>query len=82
MGFFRAKIIFGLNALAGKSIKSGSAVGPWNYTNAESFIRYTVGKNYTIHGWELGKYMLPLLQMPKYLVPLHNETKIENGDLY
>ena len=52
---FRAKIIFGLNALAGRSIKSDdSAVGAWNYTNAESFIRYTVEKNYTIHGWELG----------------------------
>ncbi|CAL0327828.1 unnamed protein product [Lupinus luteus] len=51
-----AKIIFGLNALAGKTIQSGSgsAVGPWNYTNAESFIRYTVSKNYTIFGWELG----------------------------
>ncbi|KAK7304723.1 hypothetical protein VNO77_42610 [Canavalia gladiata] len=49
-----AKIIFGLNALAGKTIHSGSAKGPWNYTNAESFIQYTVGKKYTIHGWELG----------------------------
>ncbi|KAE9601771.1 putative glycosidase [Lupinus albus] len=49
-----AKIIFGLNALAGKSIKSGYAVGPWDHSNAESFIRYTVKKNYTIHGWELG----------------------------
>ncbi|KAG8491679.1 hypothetical protein CXB51_014958 [Gossypium anomalum] len=50
-----AKIIVGLNALAGKSIKpGGSAVGAWNYTNAESFIRYTVEKNYKIHGWELG----------------------------
>lgn len=49
-----AKIIFGLNALQGKSLKSNPAKGPWNYTNAESFIRYTVSKNYTIHGWELG----------------------------
>ncbi|KAE9602321.1 hypothetical protein Lal_00049594 [Lupinus albus] len=49
-----AKIIFGLNALAGKSFQSSYAVGPWNYTNAESFIRYTVKKNYIIHGWELG----------------------------
>ncbi|RDX97651.1 Heparanase-like protein 3 [Mucuna pruriens] len=49
-----AKVIFGLNALAGKSINSGLAVGPWNYTNAESFIQYTVRKKYTIHGWELG----------------------------
>ncbi|XP_027332714.1 heparanase-like protein 3 [Abrus precatorius] len=49
-----AKVIFGLNALAGRSVNSGSAVGPWNYTNAESLIRYTVGKKYTIHGWELG----------------------------
>ncbi|KAL1326279.1 heparanase-like protein 3 isoform X2 [Arachis ipaensis] len=49
-----AKIVFGLNALNGKTIKSGKAVGPWNYTNAESFIHYTVGRNYIIHGWELG----------------------------
>ncbi|KAK8655020.1 hypothetical protein V6N13_107612 [Hibiscus sabdariffa] len=50
-----AKVIFGLNALAGRTIDSnGEAVGAWNYTNAESFIRYTVEKNYTIHGWELG----------------------------
>ncbi|XP_007013613.2 PREDICTED: heparanase-like protein 3 [Theobroma cacao] len=50
-----AKVIFGLNALTGRSIKSDdSAVGAWNYTNAESLIRYTVEKNYTIHGWELG----------------------------
>ncbi|KAJ4830812.1 hypothetical protein Tsubulata_045616 [Turnera subulata] len=50
-----AKIIFGLNALSGRTIKSdGSAVGAWDYTNAESFIGYTVRKNYSIHGWELG----------------------------
>ncbi|CAK9326539.1 unnamed protein product [Citrullus colocynthis] len=50
-----AKIIFGLNALNGRQIASdGSAVGAWNYTNAEMLIRYTVKKNYTIHGWELG----------------------------
>ncbi|XP_028760690.1 heparanase-like protein 3 [Neltuma alba] len=49
-----AKIIFGLNALQGKSLKSNPAKGPWDYTNSESFIRYTVSKNYTIHGWELG----------------------------
>ncbi|KAG4133565.1 hypothetical protein ERO13_D08G101000v2 [Gossypium hirsutum] len=50
-----AKVIFGLNALAGRTIASdGSAVGAWNYTNAESFMQYTVDKNYTIHGWELG----------------------------
>ncbi|KAE8669053.1 Heparanase-like protein 3 [Hibiscus syriacus] len=50
-----AKVIFGLNALAGRTIQSnGEALGAWNYTNAESFIRYTVEKNHTIHGWELG----------------------------
>lgn len=50
-----AEIIFGLNALSGKSIHSdGSAVGPWDSSNAESFIRYTVNKDYTIYGWELG----------------------------
>ncbi|KAG7021220.1 Heparanase-like protein 3 [Cucurbita argyrosperma subsp. argyrosperma] len=49
------KVIFGLNALNGRQIASdGSAVGAWDHTNAELFIRYTVKKNYTIHGWELG----------------------------
>ncbi|KAM7266897.1 hypothetical protein ACFE04_009063 [Oxalis oulophora] len=53
-----ANIVFGLNVLAGKTqiMKGGQryAEGPWNSTNAESFIRYTVNKNYTIRGWELG----------------------------
>ncbi|KAA8522950.1 hypothetical protein F0562_009373 [Nyssa sinensis] len=50
-----AVIIFGLNALNGRTIRSdGSAVGAWDSTNAESLISYTVKKNYTIHGWELG----------------------------
>ncbi|KAL6217022.1 hypothetical protein ACLB2K_010240 [Fragaria x ananassa] len=49
-----AVIIFGLNALQGRTIDShGVAVGDWNASNAESFIRYTVNKGYTIHGWEL-----------------------------
>ncbi|KAA8521598.1 hypothetical protein F0562_012271 [Nyssa sinensis] len=51
----RAKVIFGLNALSGRTIGSGgSAVGAWNSSNAESLIRYTVNKGYSIHGWELG----------------------------
>ncbi|KAJ4959519.1 hypothetical protein NE237_026630 [Protea cynaroides] len=50
-----AVIIFGLNALNGRTLASdGSAVGPWNFSNADSLIRYTVKKKYTIHGWELG----------------------------
>ncbi|XVF35627.1 hypothetical protein REPUB_Repub18cG0162400 [Reevesia pubescens] len=50
-----AMVVFGLNALNGKTIGSdGSAVGAWNSSNAESLIRYTVNKGYTIHGWELG----------------------------
>ncbi|XP_047339567.1 heparanase-like protein 3 [Impatiens glandulifera] len=50
-----AKVIFGLNALNGKTIGiDGSAIGAWNSTNAESFISYTVNKGYIIHGWELG----------------------------
>ncbi|XP_061991211.1 heparanase-like protein 3 [Rosa rugosa] len=50
-----AKIIFGLNALPGRTLQSdGSATGAWNFTNAESFIRYTVKHNYSIAGWELG----------------------------
>lgn len=59
----RARVIFGLNALNGRSLQpDGSAVGAWDSTNAESFMRYTVKKDYSIYGWELGKnphcYML------------------------
>ncbi|KAI3524395.1 hypothetical protein L1887_03049 [Cichorium endivia] len=50
-----ANIIFGLNALSGKTIQAdGSATGPWNSENAELFMRYTVKKNYTMYAWELG----------------------------
>ncbi|CAM0942781.1 unnamed protein product [Alopecurus aequalis] len=50
-----AQIIFGLNALNGRvPMPDGSMGGPWDYTNAESFIRYTVDKGYDMHGWELG----------------------------
>ncbi|CAN4118285.1 unnamed protein product [Withania somnifera] len=50
-----AKITFGLNALNGKTIDpDGSAFGDWDSSNAMSFIRYTVSRGYTIHGWELG----------------------------
>lgn len=51
----RAEIIFGLNALNGRKVQAdGSTVGAWNSTNAESFMRYTVKKNYTMYAWELG----------------------------
>ncbi|KAK1550601.1 hypothetical protein Q3G72_021819 [Acer saccharum] len=49
-----ARIIFGLNALTGRTIQPDGAKGAWDYTNAESLIRYTVQKNYSIRGWELG----------------------------
>ncbi|VFQ67377.1 unnamed protein product [Cuscuta campestris] len=50
-----AVIIFSLNALQGRTFDShGFANGAWNSTNAESLMRYTVNKGYTIHGWELG----------------------------
>ncbi|KAL0403851.1 UNVERIFIED_CONTAM: Heparanase-like protein 3, partial [Sesamum radiatum] len=56
--FFKAAeavIIFGLNALHGKLIHPNhTATGPWNPSNAASFIRYTVKKGYQIYGWELG----------------------------
>lgn len=51
----RPRIVFGLNALNGRvPMPDGSLGGPWNYTNAASFIRYTVSKGYDVHGWELG----------------------------
>ncbi|XP_022751808.1 heparanase-like protein 3 [Durio zibethinus] len=50
-----AMVVFGLNALNGRSVgPDGSAMGAWNFSNAESLIRYTVNQGYTIHGWELG----------------------------
>ncbi|KAL3497330.1 hypothetical protein ACH5RR_040062 [Cinchona calisaya] len=50
-----AEVIFSLNALYERSIDSGNnAIGPWNSSNAEYLIRYTVRKKYNIYGWELG----------------------------
>ncbi|KAK4491059.1 hypothetical protein RD792_001781 [Penstemon davidsonii] len=50
-----AKIIFGLNALDGRTIGSdGTSTGAWNSSNSENLIRYTVNSGYTIDGWELG----------------------------
>nr|GEX82261.1 heparanase-like protein 3 [Tanacetum cinerariifolium] len=51
----KAKIIFGLNALSQRQVNSdGTVVGPWNSSNAEALMKYTVDKGFTIHGWELG----------------------------
>ncbi|XP_020573782.1 heparanase-like protein 3 [Phalaenopsis equestris] len=51
----RSSVIFGLNALNGRvPMQDGSLGGPWNYTNAESLVRYTTNKGYNILGWELG----------------------------
>ncbi|KAK9070824.1 hypothetical protein SSX86_011226 [Deinandra increscens subsp. villosa] len=50
-----ARIIFGLNALNGRELHSDtSTTGAWDSTNAESLMRYTVKKNYTMYAWELG----------------------------
>ncbi|KAL0394293.1 UNVERIFIED_CONTAM: Heparanase-like protein 3 [Sesamum latifolium] len=50
-----AEVIFGLNALTGRTIGSdGTSTGAWDSSNAESLIRHTVNSGYTIHGWELG----------------------------
>lgn len=63
MVYFRAKIIFGLNALPGRTLqRNGSATGAWNFTNSESFIRYTVKNNYSIAGWELGMNTVTLIK--------------------
>lgn len=53
---YRAVVIFGLNALYGKTVDSrGFAIGAWDSSDAEFLIEYTVNKGYAIHGWELGK---------------------------
>ncbi|GFP94031.1 heparanase-like protein 3 [Phtheirospermum japonicum] len=50
-----ALVIFGLNALRGRSIQpNNTATGSWDSTNAQSLISYTVAKGYSIYGWELG----------------------------
>ncbi|KAL4592335.1 hypothetical protein LXL04_005326 [Taraxacum kok-saghyz] len=50
-----AKVIFGLNALSRRYINTnGSVIGPWNSTNTEALMKYTIDKGFTIHGWELG----------------------------
>lgn len=69
-------IIFGLNALAGRSIgRDGSAVGDWDSSNAESLMRYTVKMGYNISGWELGKnalsfFAIDLGRMMKSRIPM------------
>ncbi|KAL7137788.1 hypothetical protein ABFS83_10G116400 [Erythranthe nasuta] len=61
----RAIFTFGLNALNGKTVEEGNtsfgpanatlvAKGSWDYSNAESFIRYTVNKGYDVFAWALG----------------------------
>ncbi|XP_068654335.1 heparanase-like protein 1 [Aristolochia californica] len=50
-----AVVTFGLNALRGRH-KIGKDVwgGPWNSTNAQSFIKYTISKGYPVDSWEFG----------------------------
>ncbi|GLJ53793.1 hypothetical protein SUGI_1148050 [Cryptomeria japonica] len=51
----RAVVAFGLNALNGrKEISKGVWEGPWDSTNANDFIQYTVDHGYQINAWELG----------------------------
>ena len=70
----RAEVIFGLNALHGRTIGPGNnVIGPWNSSNAESLIRYTVSNNYTIYGWELGKTSYPTFVI--HLTPALNQLQ-------
>ncbi|GJW67334.1 heparanase-like protein 3, partial [Tanacetum coccineum] len=51
----RAVFTFGINVLMGKTVlANGAAVRTWDLTNTETFLRYTVKKNYSVYGWELG----------------------------
>ncbi|CAM8900271.1 unnamed protein product [Rhodiola kirilowii] len=51
----RAIVTFGLNALYGRPKLKGNAWGgPWDSTNAENLINYTVSKGYHIDSWEFG----------------------------
>ncbi|XP_068656282.1 heparanase-like protein 1 isoform X2 [Aristolochia californica] len=50
-----AIVTFGLNALHGRhKIRKGVWGGPWNSTNAQSFIKYTISKGYPVDSWEFG----------------------------
>uniref|UniRef100_A0A1D1Z3K1 Heparanase-like protein 1 n=1 Tax=Anthurium amnicola TaxID=1678845 RepID=A0A1D1Z3K1_9ARAE len=50
-----AIVTFGLNALCGRyRIQKGIWGGPWNSSNARSFIGYTVLKGYQVDSWEFG----------------------------
>ncbi|KAL0330561.1 UNVERIFIED_CONTAM: Heparanase-like protein 3 [Sesamum radiatum] len=65
-----AEVIFGLNALTGRTIGSdGTCTGAWDSSNAESLIRHTVNSGYTIHGWELGvdEHLIDKILDPSYL---------------
>ncbi|GAB2209460.1 hypothetical protein Droror1_Dr00026676 [Drosera rotundifolia] len=50
-----AIITFGLNALYGRrKTRNGAWIGPWDSTNANDFIKYTISKGYKIDSWEFG----------------------------
>lgn len=50
-----AIVTFGLNALYGRTkLKGNEWGGPWDSTNAENLINYTVSKGYYIDSWEFG----------------------------
>ncbi|KAL9253475.1 Heparanase-like protein [Drosera capensis] len=50
-----AIITFGLNALYGRrKTMNGAWIGPWDSTNANDFIKYTISKGYKIDSWEFG----------------------------
>ncbi|XP_074316953.1 heparanase-like protein 2 [Silene latifolia] len=50
-----AIVTFGINALYGRrKSKNGAWVGPWDSSNAQDFIKYTISKGYEIDSWEFG----------------------------
>ena len=55
--FSRSLVAFGLNALYNRQ-QVGGAWGPWDSSNAQALIDFTVEQGIQIEAWELGNKLL------------------------